>query len=142
MKRALLLLALLPAPAAAQVSWPCDAWPCLPDETLNLIAHDALHAVESVAVAEGLRLIDADWNETDRYLLATVALPVLQEVIDLAFVSERSLSDGPSDQSLMDIPTYQGAWLLPLLRDGKYWQAALVFVAWGGFIYWRSAGKP
>lgn len=94
-----------------------------------------------MGVGEGLRLIDRDWKESDRYLIATVALPVLQELVDLAFVSERDLGDGPSSQSLMDLPTYQGAWILPLVREKKWWQAALLSVAWGGYIYFRYYGE-
>lgn len=135
-----LVLLLWASPLAGQIRWPCEDIPCIPDWQLNGVVHDALHSVEAVGIAEGLRLIDGDWNETDRYLLATLVVPVLQEIVDLAFISERDFTDGPSDQSLMDIATYQGAWLLPLLRQGRYWQAAVVLVAWGGFIYWRYYG--
>lgn len=141
MKRMLFALSLLYAAplAAAQVNWPCDALPCLSDPKLNGLAHDAAHSVESVAVAKTLELTKL--GERDRYLLATLALPILQEAVDLAFVSDRKLTDGPSLQSLMDIPTYQGAWLVPLIRRKKYWQAALLGVAWGGYIYWRHAER-
>jgi hypothetical protein len=136
MKWMLVALSLLYAtPLAAQVNWPCDALPCLSDRRLNGAAHDAAHSAEALAVAQALKL--AKLEERHRYLLATIALPIVQETIDLAFVSDRKLSDGPSLQSLMDLPTYQGAWLVPLLRRKKYVEAALLGAAWSGYIYWR-----
>ncbi len=102
--------------------------PCLPGYA-GKVAHAASHAVLAVAVAEGLRLLDKDWNATDRYLLATVAMPLLWEVFD--YWQWQGFKGPPPRSSVYDLMSYQGAWVVPLIRKKRYWQAALVFVAWG-----------
>ncbi|KPJ96748.1 MAG: hypothetical protein AMS18_00385 [Gemmatimonas sp. SG8_17] len=128
----------LATPAMGQWTGPiCEnGLPCLSGYT-GRVAHSASHAVLAVGVSEGLRLFDKDWNWQDRYLLGTIAMPILWETFDYIqwhVVPEGGFKSPPSRHAVYDIWSYQGAWILPLIREKKYWQAALVFVAWGGSI--------
>jgi hypothetical protein len=86
----------------------------------------------AVAGAEASRLIDSDWNELDRYLIWTVAVPIAWEIFD--WCQWQNCKGPPPRASVYDILSYQGAWIVPLIRNKKYWQAGLVFVAWLGCI--------
>jgi hypothetical protein len=125
-----LLLLLIAAPVQAQVTGKiCENdLPCLPGY-VGKVAHAASHALLAVGIAESLRLLDRNWNATDRYLLATVAVPLAWEIID--YWQWQGFKGPPPRASVYDLLSYQGAWVVPLIRKKKYWQAALVFVAWG-----------
>lgn len=125
------------ASARAQGTKICETdFPCVPGYAGRVI-HDAGHAVTAVTVAEGLRIFDSDWNRTDRYLLATVALPLLQETFDYTvfhLLEGKGFDRPPGRESVNDLLTYQGAWTVHLWKEGKHWQAILVFVAWGSAV--------
>ncbi len=143
-KRRVLVLTFVCIAAASNVSaqdapldWlreGCWNFPCLSDPRLNGAVHDIGHTITAVAVAEGIGLV-TDWSPTTRYLIGTVALPVAQEVFD-AIKFGSGFKHFVGADGLHDPLTYQGAWLVPLLADKKYWQAALLTVAYSGFTYY------
>ena len=103
------------------------ALPGIGGERENLILHDLGHSVTAVAVAEGLQLIGLE--RTESYLLATVGLPVIQELYDAA-------RWGWGEPAL-DFVTYQGAWAVPLAQDGHYAAAVGVAANTTAFVYRR-----
>ena len=138
---ALLAIGLFASPVAAQQKAPfnwlregCWNFPCLPDPRLNGSVHDLGHAMTAVAVAEGLGLV-TDWPDHTRYLIATVALPIAQEIFD-AVKFGSGLKHFAGADGLHDPLTYQAAWLVPLLKRRKFLEAALLTVAYSGFVYY------
>jgi len=112
------------------------AWPGLSDERLNLFVHDELHAVTSVAVAEGLGLL-TDWPSETRYGLSTIVLPVAQEVFDYVYWSRLNGTNFSLESSLDDIITYQSAWTVHFVRKKKWGLAIASFVLPTVFTYAR-----
>lgn len=137
--RLIILLLLLGAatPALAQVSPP--AWPGLKDPRLNAFVHDELHAVTSVAVAEGLGLI-TDWSGEVRYGLSTLALPVAQEVFDYIYWHKVQGLGFNLKEAMDDIVTYQSAWTVHFIREKKWGLALAAFVLPTAFTYARNWG--
>ena len=117
-------------------------WPHISDDVrVNLFAHDMLHSVTAVAVAEGMVLWTGPLPDTKRYVIATVALPIAQEAFD--YVRWTAIEGIPWSvkDSLHDVATYQGAWALYFAKRGQWHWAMLTLVAVTGFTWaWNMEG--
>jgi len=129
----ILLLLALQAPL-----WP-QIWE---DDRYNLFVHDMAHSLTAVAVAEAMPLWTGEVSLAKRYALATVALPIAQEIYDVIRwnVVPGRWPIGWQDK-WHDLVTYQAAWSVYFVRRGQYHWAALVLVSVVSFTwYWNAEG--
>lgn len=128
-------LRFLPLLFLANTAFAQAAWPGIGGERENLMIHDACHSLTAVAVAESWRFVWRDSTDYRAYMLGTVAWPLLAETYDILRWEGGKVRNWK--EHLDDIITYQGAWVVPLLRRKRYLEAAVVALGVGGFIYLR-----